>query len=66
MEALIEEYVTGPRSKRDREILRSYFLEGAGSYEVIAEQFGMSANQIGRIIRRRGDPLLIMIETEEG
>ena len=64
MDRLIAEYITGRNAKRDREILRSYFLEGEGSYEVIAEKFGMSANQIGRIVRGRGDPLLLMIDTE--
>lgn len=63
MERLIAEHIVGKRAKRDREILRSYFLDGY-TYEEIAEQQGMSANQIGRIIRGRGDPLLLMIDTE--
>ena len=63
MDRLIAEYIVGKRAKRDREILRSYFLDGY-TYEEIAEQQDMSANQIGRIIRSRGDPLLLMIDTD--
>lgn len=63
MDRLIAEHVVGKRAKRDREILRSYFLDGC-TYEEIAEAFDMSANQIGRIVRGRGDPLLLMIDTE--
>lgn len=63
MDRLISEYVVGKKARRDRDILRSYFLDGC-TYEEIAEAFDMSANQIGRIVRGRGDPLLLMIDTE--
>lgn len=61
MDYLIGEYVTGRKSERNRAILREHFLQGY-TYEEIAEHFGMSAVQVGRIIRRNGDPLLMMIK----
>lgn len=60
MEYMIDEYVTGKRSERNREILKLRFLRGL-TYEEIAEVMDMSDKQIGRIIHRYGDPLLIRL-----
>lgn len=57
---LIGEYVVGRKAKRNREILREYFLDGY-TYEEIAEHKGMSPVQIGRIVHKYGDPILMMI-----
>ena len=61
MEYLISEFVTGKRAERDRNILRLYYLDGF-TYEEIAEKVEMSAVQIGRIVRKRGAPLLLKIK----
>jgi len=61
MDYLIGEYVTGYKAERNRKILREHFLDGF-THEEIAEHFGMSSVQVGRIIRNHGDPLLLMIE----
>lgn len=61
MDYLISEYVTGKKSERNRAILRERFLMGY-TYEEIAEHFDMSAVQISRIVKRYGDPLLLMIK----
>lgn len=60
MEWLIAEKVTGKRCERNREILRLWFLRGL-TYEQIAEIVDMSDKQVGRIIHRYGDPLLLML-----
>lgn len=60
MEQLISEKVTGKKSARNREILKLRFLQGL-TYAEIAEKMDMSEIQIGRIIHRYGDPLLIML-----
>lgn len=60
MEFLIDEKVTGFKSERNRKILKLRFLQGM-TYAEIAEEMGMSDIQIGRIIHRYGDPLLIML-----
>ena len=60
MEELIGEYVTGKHAKRDREILRLHFLDGLCNRE-IAEIVDMSEAQIQRIVRKRGDELLLML-----
>lgn len=60
MEYLINEHVTGFRCERNREILKLRFLRGL-TFEEIAEIMKMSDKQIGRIIHRHGDPLLLMI-----
>jgi len=60
MERLIDEKVTGWKSERNREILKLRFLQGM-TYAEIAEKMKMSDIQIGRIIHRYGDPLLIML-----
>lgn len=58
---LISNYVVGNKAKRNRDILRERFIDGY-TYEEIAEHFDMSAVQIGRIVKRHGDPLLLMIK----
>lgn len=60
LDALISEYVNGRKAGRNREILRCYYLRGL-TYEEIAERFEMSAVQVGRIVRRYGDPILLML-----
>lgn len=60
MDKLIGEYVVGKNAKRDREILRLHFLDGLSNRE-IAEAVDMSEAQIQRIVRKRGDELLLMI-----
>lgn len=60
MEALIDEKITGKKSARNREILKLRFLQGL-TFEEIAAIKDMSDKQIGRIIHRYGDPLLLMI-----
>ena len=60
MERLIGEYVVGKNGKRDREILRLHFLDGLSNRE-IAEIMDMSEAQIQRIVRKRGDKLLLML-----
>ena len=57
---LIERYVNGPKAMRNRAILREYYLHGK-TYEQVAEEFGMSAVHVGRIVHRYGDPLLLMV-----
>lgn len=52
-EHLIDEWIF---SERDREILKRNLLD-ARTYEQIAEQFGMSARQIARIIPKLQDRL---------
>ena len=60
MEWLIREKVTGKKCERNREILRLRFLRGL-TYEEIAEIMDMSDKQVGRIIHRYGDPLLLLL-----
>lgn len=60
MERLIDEYVVGKNSERNREILKLRFLRGL-SFSEIARIKKMSDKQIGRIIHRYGDPLLIKL-----
>lgn len=60
MERLIDTKIVGKKSARNREILKLRFLQGY-TYSEIAEQMQMSDIQIGRIIHRYGDPLLLML-----
>lgn len=60
MERLIDTKIVGKKSARNRKILKLRFLQGY-SFEEIAAIVGMSDKQIGRIIHRYGDPLLLMI-----
>ena len=61
MDKLSGEYVIGKNGKRDREILRLHFLDGITNRE-IAERLDMSETQIQRIVRKRGDEILLMIQ----
>ena len=61
MERLIDEKIVGRKSARNRQILKLHFLHGL-TYAEIAEATDMSDTQVGRIIRRYGDPLLLMIK----
>ena len=58
--ALINKYVNGKKADRNRAILREYYTRGF-TYEELAERFGMSAVHIGRIVRKYGDPILLML-----
>ena len=60
MEQLIDEKITGKKSARNRQILKLRFLQGM-TFAEIAEAVDMSEVQVGRIIHRYGDPLLIML-----
>lgn len=60
-EQLICRYVNGRKAERNREILREYYLRGY-SYEEIAEHLDMSAIHVGRIVRKDGDPILLMMQ----
>lgn len=60
MEQLIDVKITGKKSERNRKILKLWFLYGY-TYEEIAGIMEMSDKQIGRIIHRYGDPLLIIL-----
>ena len=56
MQYLIDEYVTGPRCERDKEILRLHFLKGK-SIKEIEDELHWSKSTIQRVIQRRGDKL---------
>ena len=60
MEKLINEKVTGKKCARNRVILKLRFLQGY-TFAEIAEHMQMSEAQVGRIIHRYGDPLLLML-----
>lgn len=60
MEYLINEKITGRKAARNRQILKLRFLDGL-TYAEIAQIMGMSEGQIGRIVHRYGDPLLLML-----
>ena len=60
MERLIDTKIVGKKSARNRQILKLRFLQGY-SFEEIAAIVGMSDKQIGRIVHRYGDPLLIIL-----
>lgn len=60
MERLIDTKIVGKKSARNRKILKLRFLEGF-TFEEIASVMQMSDKQIGRIIHRYGDPLLLML-----
>ena len=64
LEALIDRYVNGKKAERNRAILKKYYLEGC-TYEAAAEHFRMSPAQIGRIVHRHGDPILLMIQDKK-
>lgn len=60
LDRLIERYVNGSKAMRNRAILRQYYFHGK-TYEQVAEEFGMSAVHVGRIVHKYGDPLLLML-----
>ena len=60
LEYLIDNYVNGKKSDRNRTILKEYYLHGF-TYEEIAERVDMSAVQVGRIVRSLGGDVLKMI-----
>lgn len=57
----IGEYITGPKSERNREILRQYYLKGYSQAE-IAGNVGMSEIQVGRIIREDGNYVITKLK----
>jgi len=59
LEHLIYEHVNGRKAGRNRKILHLYYIDGY-TYEEVAEIVDMSAVQVGRIIRRYGDRILLM------
>ena len=61
LEYLIGEYVNCRKAERNRTILRLYYINGL-TYEEVAEVVGMSAVHVGRIVRRYGDPILMMLK----
>jgi len=60
LDEYISRYVNGKKAERNRAILREYYFHGF-TYEEIAERFRMSPVQIGRIVRRYGDKILLML-----
>lgn len=60
LEFLIDTYVNGKKSDRNRMILKEYYLHGY-TYEEIAEHVDMSAMQVGRIVRALGSLVMKMI-----
>lgn len=60
MEYLINEKITGKKAARNRRILKLRFLDGL-TYAEIAVVTGLSEGQVGRIVHRYGDPLLLML-----
>lgn len=60
MERLIDTKIVGKKSARNRKILKLRFLDGL-TFEEIAGEMEMSDKQIGRIIHRYGDPLLLIL-----
>ena len=60
MARLIDEKITGRKCERNRQILKLRFLRGL-TFEEIASEMQMSDKQIGRIIHRYGDPLLLIL-----
>lgn len=59
LEYLIDQYVVGKKAYRNRQILKLWLIDGY-SYEDIAAKMEMSAVQVGRIIRRDGDKILLL------
>ena len=66
IEHLIDEHIVNSRkAKRNREILKARLIDG-DTIQEIAEEFGMSKEQIFRIIHRYGDPILIKLSEMTG
>ncbi len=51
IEHLIDEWITGKNSERDRAILKRRLLDGV-CYEPLAEEFDLSVRQIKNIVYR--------------
>lgn len=60
---LIGEYVIGKDAKRDREILRLKFLDGLTN-EKIAEIMDLSPTTVQRVVRKRGDKILLLVNED--
>ena len=56
LEHLIDEWIIGKNSERDRKILKRRLLEGL-CYEPLAEEFDLSVQQIKNIIYKSQDKL---------
>lgn len=61
LEKLIDENILGKKAHRNRKILKLYCIDGY-TYEEIAGLVDMSPVQVGRIIRRDGDRILLMLK----
>lgn len=61
LEKLIDEHIVGKKAYRNRHILKLYCIDGY-TYEQIAEMVNMSPVQIGRIVRRYGNKVLLMLK----
>lgn len=48
---LIDEWVTGQNAQRNRNIMKLYIIHGEGTYELIAERFEISPDQVRKIIK---------------
>ena len=59
--ALVDRYINGRKADRNRKILKEYYLQGY-TYEEVAEHVGMSAVHVGRIVRKYGDSILLMMK----
>lgn len=60
LDYLITHYVNGRNAERNRDILRVKYFKGYSNY-TIAEMFKMSDVQVGRIIRKWGNPLILKL-----
>ena len=60
LDYLITHYVNGKKAERNRDILRVHYFKGYSNFDV-AEMFKMSEAQIGRIIRKYGNPLILKL-----
>lgn len=57
----IDQNVIGRKAYRNRQILKLHFIDGY-TYEQVAEAVEMSPVQVGRIVRREGDKILLKIK----
>jgi DNA-directed RNA polymerase specialized sigma subunit len=60
-ETLIDEWIIGKNSERNRNIVKRSLLDGA-TYERIAEEFEMSSRQVSRIVPKLLKTLFKSIE----
>lgn len=61
IERLIDENIIGRNAYRNRIILKLYLIDGY-TYEQVADMTGMSPVQVGRIVRKDGDKILLMFK----